>query len=440
MHDQDLYRQCLESIPLQIRKCYDGGKRSALGYTSDLDVLIRWDAATFSDMVAAHLTAKPSFQNGDTLDSVSDFVRVVCYLILNGLGGEIEITSAQVCEELETRFDCKPALGGTCAQGAAALACAGLPIVAQISDRSRPVCEFLNYPEISMISQEGKPVPVMEVTSGQEPVKHFILQYNKGDIIRIGNTDHVIPVSNRLIMDYDDMHKTLPVDPAFLAYMEAHAKDIPSYNISGFNAIVSLEVLKQTAKDMTAHYRRVKETNPDCVLYLESAHYLSPESRHLVYHSFAPYLDVLGMNEEELSDLAITAGHPLIWQNLPSLLSTLERIHETYPAKGLVVHSKDYAVYYGWQPQGIDMEAALCLGNLLSGTRARIGRYGTFADFEETLHLPLSPVGLAFAKGMPKEHKGRSVFIVPSRYMENPATTIGLGDTFVAGMQIAFIR
>lgn len=439
MRYQALYRQCLESIAAKIAKSYNKGLRSALGYTSDLDVLIRWDVNTFNEMVDKHLCAQPSFHVGDVLNSVSDFVCVVCHLVLNGIGGEIEIKSKDVREEITKRFDCVYALGGTSAQGSAALACVGIPVLMQISDRSEAVCRFLDYPEISMISHDGKIVPVMEMVSGLEPVNHFILQYDKGDLIRIGQAQHVIPLSNRLIMDDDDLHKTLPVDTAALKYVEAHARDIPSYNISGFNSIMSPEILGDTVIKMSAHYEEVKKANPACVLYLESAHYLNPQSRETVYKGFAPYLDILGMNEEELSDLAGANGQEFVMGDLRSLLSTLEVIHDAYPAKGLVIHSKDYALYYGWPRKGIDVEKALCLGNLLSGTRARVGHYGNLEDCEGTLALPLSGPGLELAQSMPEQHRGRMVCIVPSRYMSNPLATIGLGDTFAAGMQIAFI-
>lgn len=440
MHYQDLYRQCLDCIPHQIRKCYDSGKRSALGYTSDLDVLIRWDINTFNELVDKYLHEKPSFQSGDVLTNTNDFVRVVCYLILKGVGGEIDIKSSDVCAMITNRFDCTYALGGTSAQGSAALACVGIPTLMQISDRSEAVCSFLDYPEISMISSQGKVVSVMEMISGLAPVKHFILQYNKGDVLRVGGSEHIIPLSNRLIMDdHDDMHKLLPVDSIALEYLETHAEEISSYNISGFNSIVSQEVLKNTVQRMSKHYQQMKQANPDCVLYLESAHYLNPKGRELVYKGFAPFLDALGMNEEELSDLANVNGQNFVWNNMTSLLSTLEIIHEAYPAKGLVIHTKDYAVYYGWPHKNVNMEKALCCGNLISGTRARIGHYGSVKDCEETLAIPLSAVGLEMAKNMPSEHKGRMVRIVPSCYIENPLTTVGLGDTFVAGMQIAFI-
>jgi ADP-dependent phosphofructokinase/glucokinase len=184
----------------------------------------------------------------------------------------------------------------------------------------------------------------------------------------------------------------------------------------------------------------VKKANPGCILYLESAHYISGDSRHMVFHGLAPYLDILGMNEEELADLVQCQGQTLVAGNSQSLLNALKLVQNVYPVKGLVVHSKDFAVYYGREQPGIDMEAALCLGNLLAGTKARIGRYGSLEECRGTLEVPLSPMGLALARSMPSRHNGRTVGIVPSRYMENPVATIGLGDTFVAGMQIAWIR
>lgn len=441
MYYQDLYRQCLNSLSDKIRMCNDLGKRTCLGYTSDLDVLIRWDLFAFNEMVEKHLRDQvPSFQPTDVLHDASDFVRVVCYLMINGIGGEIDICSHDLCEELAANFEWEYSLGGTSAQGSAALASVGIPVLMQISDRSENVCRYLNYPEISMISAAGNIVPVMEMVSGLEPVRHFILQYDKGDIIKIGREQYTVPISNRLIMDdHDEMHKMLPVDPAALTYLENHALDIASYNISGFNSIVAPEILQHTIQTMSAHYRQVKKTNPNCVLYLESAHYLNPQSRETVYKGFAPYLDILGMNEEEISDLAGAHGWEFSLNDPPSLVSTLEMIHESYPARGLVVHTKDFAMYYGWPNHLFDMEKALCWGNLLSGTRARVGHYGDAEDCEGTLLLPLSQVGIALTKAIPKEHKGRLIYIVPSRYMENPRTTIGLGDTFAAGMQIAFI-
>ena len=437
---KDRYRQSLESVPGYAEFCGRTGKRLVLGYTSDLDILIHWDVKVFNQILEDYLQEKPSLKDGETIDSLQDFARMVSHYMLLGGGGEADISSFDVCKMLEERFITTPGLGGTCAQGAAAMAQVGIPLIAHISDRSEPVCRFLEYEEVCLVSPQGKAVPAMEYCSGKEPVKHFILQYAKGDILKIFGKEYTIPLSNRLILDYDTLHKDLPVDDHFLTYCEEHAGKIPSYNVSGYNAIVSKQILAKTLDKMSAHYKRVKENNADCILYLEGAHYLNFESKKMVFTALGPYLDIMGMNEEELEDLAQRIGYSLDLESLPSIIGALECVIEEYPVKGLVVHSKDYALYYGAEIPGVDLEQGLTLGNLLSGTRARTGHYGNVEECEESLSLPLSPVGLNFANQLEKLELKQKMVLVPSKYREHPTTTIGLGDTFVAGMQICFIR
>jgi ADP-dependent phosphofructokinase/glucokinase len=54
------------------------------------------------------------------------------------------------------------------------------------------------------------------------------------------------------------------------------------------------------------------------------------------------------------------------------------------------------------------------------------------------MRLPLSPAGVAFAERLARMKTKKSAYMVPSRYMERPKCTIGLGDTFMAGFLISF--
>ena len=148
----------------------------------------------------------------------------------------------------------------------------------------------------------------------------------------------------------------------------------------------------------------------------------------------------MGMNEEELVDLAKKKEYELDKNDIESVLSALDYLLELYPVKGIVMHSKDYALYYGAQMEEIDLEMGLTMGNLMSATRARIGHYGTQAECRETLGVNLSPAGLEFAEEISKMKPKHTAILVPSRYMEKPKYTIGLGDTFVAGMQMCFVK
>lgn len=439
MFYEDHYEKYLNEIEQDIERCQQTGQRVVFGYTSDLDIVFRYDADAFGALADEYLKEKPEILPEDRIDSIADLARVASAYLIAGEGGEVEITDYAVCQYLNTHFTGAKGLGGTCAQGAAALAAVGMPLIAHISDRCRPVCELMDYPGLNTIYQ-GRQVPIMEIATEDTPVYHMILQYTKGDTLEIAGKTYTVPCSNRLIMDFDTIHKDLFVDPDFQAYLEAHAPQIVSYNISGLNAILDPELAARRLDALESHYRAMKEKNPDCIFYFESAHYMSPQVKHIVYHKMAQYVDILGMNEEELVVHTKECGQSIDKSSFPDIIRGLELVQKRHGVRGIILHTKDYSMYYGNELKGIDIEKGLTIGNLMSGTRARIGQYGSRSDCAESLSLPLSPTGLQFARELAKMELPCSACLVPSRYMEKPKYTIGLGDTFVAGVQMAFIR
>ena len=436
---QDNYKMYLEHIPEDIETCIKTGKRHIFGYTSNLDVVVEWNVETFNKILSKYLKEEPSAQEGETIDSIEDFARIVSYYTIKGFGGEVDATNVQVYDYLEKKFKTELALGGTCAQGAAALNAIGFPAIAHLTDKSKEVRERIDSPGIYMVLEKGL-IPIGEAVMDSTPTRHVVLQYPKDDKIIANGLEYCVPVSNRIIIDYDLIHKYLPIDGAFLNYCEDHADDIYSYSISGFNAIVDSEILKDRLAELGQHYSKIKEENPSCILYLESAHYLNSVNKVTTFNEMARYIDILGMNEEELVDLTQQIGVFVDKDNLESILNGLEVLTENYSIKGIVMHTKDYSMYYGEGFEDIDIEKGLTLGNLMSATRARTGCYGSYEECAESLSLELSQIGLNFAEQLEGIATKKNVLLVPSRYMEHPKYTIGLGDTFVAGMQICFIR
>lgn len=434
----DRYQEYLQLVPDKIRRCEETGRRAVLAYASNLDVLVRWNCESFNRFLAEYLKEEPSFQEGDEIASEEDLARILSYFVIHGLGGEVDITSRKVIDVLTEYFDVEYGLGGTCAQGAAALGSMGIPVLVHITDCSKDVIRQMSGIRIEAV-KHGRAVPVETCVSGEEALCHFIVQFTKDDVIRVFGKEYKVRLSNRLIMGYDTVHKVLPVEEEFLAYCEKNAKDICSYDISGFNAVTDRKIMQERLERLAVHYRSVKEKNPDCRIYFESAHFINNEIREYTYQTLAEVIDIMGMNEEELVDLTRTRGYTVDKDSLDSILKGLEELIKVYPVHGFVVHSKDYALYFGKDMPGTDIEQGLTLGNLVSGTRARTGRYGSVSDCRETLKLELSGTGLAFAKELEGYHLPYKVVLVPSRYMEKPATTIGLGDSFVAGMQICFL-
>lgn len=436
MPHRELYARYYEHLPADVHASLESGRRIVFGYTSDLDVAIEWNGETFSEILSKYLKEEPRFLPGDVINSMPSFARIVSSSMIRGLGGEIDIIDDSVCEYLESRFTCARILGGTCAQGATVLTAIGFPVLVHITDRSREVTRLMDGPHVRVVAKEGV-VPLLEGASAEPPVRHFILQYPKGARITVDGVIHEAPASNRLIMDFDAIHKSLPLDRHFLDHCEAIAKDMRVYSVSGFNAILDPEIMEKRTDELAAHYRRVKSRNPDCMIYLEDAHYLRFDLKGLVFTKFAGLVDIFGMNDEELVDHAMRLGFRTDRDDLSSVLDGLEVLLRRYGMRGIVLHTKDYSLFYGNALGGVDVSKGLSLGNILAATRARTGRYGSYEDCGETLRLPLSPRGVAFSEQLARKKTGMCAHLVPSLYMDQPTCTIGLGDTFMGGFLIS---
>ena len=118
---QDNYLKYFESVPAAIEKCKETGNRLVLGYTSDLDAIATCDEATFNMLIDKYLTEEPSYVE-EAVYTMSDFVRIFTYFAMNGLGGEVDIASEAVVDEMKECFEMTYSLGDTCAQSTGALA------------------------------------------------------------------------------------------------------------------------------------------------------------------------------------------------------------------------------------------------------------------------------------------------------------------------------
>ena len=436
----DRYADYLDKLQEEITCGDKTARRPLVGFCSNADVVLAWDAASYNRILQKHLHAEPDQGRGEQIASMEDFARISSWYITQGLGGNMDISNAQVCEELLASFRTEPALGGTGAQAAAALGAIGIPADVHLTDRSKPVCAMLGGRGIMMI-ENGARIPVEDCQDQASPIYHFILQFRKDDIIEVGGKEFRIPCSNRLILFYDPIHRLLPIAADYCAYYEQNSRNLTSYLLSGFDAVVDASVIEERLEMLSSHIARVKERNPQMVCYLEGAFYLNPEVKSRVMHQLGALADVVGMNEEELAEAVAEFGQTIDLDDAAQVLDGIKLYRKHFGLRGIVLHTKDYAMYDGKPLTGVDMEQGLTLGNLMAATRARTGRYGTWQDCADSLALPLSERGKAFVQKF-TEQAGQDEdavpVVVPSRYIEHPRYTIGLGDTFTAGVQICF--
>lgn len=427
------YQELDEMIAARVKK----GSYVALGYTSNLDILCDFQVSTLNKLLEQYLPDADisTMKAAKKITRMEEFLETVVFFCSRGIGGEVDISDFSFIKDT---FEVKNGMGGTATQGALALAAVGCPSIVHLTDDSKEVCDILVSPYIYTVSEDGKLVHTDKIKQTNEQEIHYIIQFKKGDVIKLGNKTVTIPVSNRLIITKTTVNETVPFSQAYFSYIEKHAGNIKSNVLSSFNCILDREILKERLEYVKNHIGKYKNNNSKGIVFFEDAHYHDREVKELCLEMLYPYVDIVSMNEEELEYTLKMYDLPIDTEDIFSCVGGAEYIREKFGIqKGVIVHTKDYSMYVGEEIEA-DIEKGLILGNMLATAKAISGWYGTKEQIGEILKLPLSERGMKFKKSIGEKGLMGRVVLVPSRYIDKPKYTIGLGDSFVAGVQICF--
>lgn len=410
----------------------------AMGCTSNLDLLCEFDAERLNRLLEQHLQGEKlaDMKTVPLIQNIQDLLRTIVYYCVRGIGGEADVSDVEL---VKTCFDCREGMGGTAVQAALALAGLHCDSVVHLTDDSREVCRLLESPFVYTISEEEQAVHTDQIKQTQEQEVHCIVQFQKGSVIRLGEEKVEIPCSNRLILTKITVNASVPLSKKYLKWVEEHATYIKSNVISSLNAILDRDVLKQRLKELEQHIQRYRENNPEGIVFFEDAHYHDDEVRKLCLETLYSFVDIVSLNEEELKyTLEEMYDFRVEIENIKSCVEGARFIRKKLGLqKGVIIHTKDYSMYVGEELKA-DIEKGLMYGNMLATAKAYHGWYGTKETVEEILKFPLSPKGLEHYRTIEEGKYAEKVVLVPSKYMDKPRYTIGLGDSFVGGVQLCF--
>jgi len=431
------YLNCFGAMSSLIADRTKEKKYIALGLASNLDLICEFDIAILNQMIDqylpdADLTKMKAFR---FISSMEELVETFVYYCLHGLGGEAEIENADL---IEKHFKWNHAIGGTGVQAAMALAELGCKSVNHLTDDSKEVCQVLASPYVFVVDQKGMLTSTMEAQQLQKQEIHYVIQFRKGEVLQSDEQAFEIPASNRLIVVKMTVNKIVPFYEPYFRFIENNAKQITSHVISSFNEISDLQILDQRLEYLGNHVIKYRQANPRGIVFFEEAHYHNDCARVFCMEKLYPKVDIVSMNEEELVHISKMHDMVVEIENIVSCVEALQKIREICGVqKGMVVHTKDYAMYVG-NPLEIDMEAGLIYGNMIAAAKAMHGSYGTKEQIAKLLELEFSATGLRKYCDLQNSRYAAKAVLVPSKYMDKPPFTIGLGDSFTAGLQLCF--
>lgn len=438
MHSQWEDFSYIQSV---IEKKRSGQGLVSMTLASGIDYIVKWDLEAINRWYS-ELTIDPAGGRSEGLNDSRDFLRLIYDMIAGGSGIDIQINTLELCKELEKRFRIEEyTVAGTAAQGACALAKMGFYAALHTTVMTKKLRSLMASPFLlteengqlkSLTEEDAKP-------DDREYAPHFIFQYSPGDEIVVNGKSMMAGKANRLILTYDRKNMMTPINDKYFRALQNSVRPISSMVVSGFNTIVSKEIIIEKVREIARWIERLYSYSHDIVFYFEGAAYHTRSFIPFLYDRLGGIVDVLGFNEDELKDIMEINNIRFDIANYKDLLSALRFLEERYnPRLGIVFHTKDYSLYLGKKTRA-DIEGGLHLGNLMAAAKARTGYYGDLDSLRECLSVPLSREGMKLYE-FAGSHGEEECIVAPNRALEMPKSTIGLGDTFTAGMQLAFIN
>ena len=326
----------------------------------------------------------------------------------NGIGGELFVDWPDGPAWIDRHVSGRRAVGGTSAQAAYMLAELGAPALIAIEDRSRGQLDVLHPGTLAATGGGLLPVSALAGEGAGRP-PHYIFEFTAGEMIGTARA----PRSSRTIVRFD--HSELQRDAAFVRASVERAADAGAGILCGFNEIPpeSADAELDYAMDVAAAWRRAGLK----IIHVELGDFPSTALRDETIRRLLPAATSVGMSRSELADLTRPDEPPE---------AAAIRLAEAYDLDRVCVHADEWAFAATRGDAGRELEA-LETGCLLAATRAANGYFAVperVPDGARFLPPPL-PASL--------RREGWSIACCPAPYLEKPAATIGLGDTFLAG-------
>jgi len=313
--------------------------------------------------------------------------------------------------------------------------------------------------------------PLMAVRSSDEPLIHWIFEFDKGTEVKINDERIETPAANRFIATWDEYNARLELDPAFEEGSLRIIKNADKAMISGYHLLRKKypggstfnECIEKTVKLLS----RWKKVNPHLKIHFEQAFLSDLEIIKATCDEVFPYVDALGLNEDEVALILDAYGWNELAEKIRSECSAFilyegaEKILGMFKLRRIIIHTRDFVLSLLKPEYEITPETeqhALLFGAAVAATRATTGQFGSLDDVQETLANPvlhLSEVGLTqhlylaekleqigitaserFLKTGIAKSDEYSLIYIPTKITDHPVSTVGLGDCITAGILV----
>lgn len=421
--------------------------------------------------------------------SKADFVAGLIYCMKNGCGAEWLVLEKTVFEFLKNRYFEKSLvrMGGNAGIMTNALsqleASRVIPNIAVPSKIQLSLFsgESIYFPDLAIESEEKSKAELKEniyaAPNSQDPI-HFVFDFSEGETFSLYGTEIIVPRENRFIASCDNLNLRLYVNPAFEKYAIEHASEIDGALISGFHLLVenypdgsSYETI---LRKVLLQLKSWKAENDRVRIHLEFGHFANKKIANSVFLEFTPFMDSIGMNEDELASFRHFHGVPeeeILLMDVEAVGNAVCKLAVSHRLKKIIIHTREFVLIafktniestadFPALQDLRDLESSSLqrtAGSKLEAMKFGVSCAGAYAASgklrgrkfvkEESSKLQESPIGKKqlelFLKYFNGQALGQGAYafkgeyilcVLPTLLSNNPITTVGLGDTITAGI------
>jgi hypothetical protein len=327
-----------------------------------------------------------------------------------GIGGEIRVDWSEGPHWVDENLPLRTALGGTSAHAARLLTMLGAPALLALEHRGPEQVGVLD-PDM-LIAEGSRPVRAADVVAaGANRPRVYVFEFTAGESFG-GIT---APRSSRIIVRFHDL--ALEHDAAFERLsprLIGTHRGLGAGIVSGFNALGAGPALEPGLEYARRHAQGWAAAGIG-VIHLEMAGYETDHCRDTALNRLAGSVTSIGMSLSEFRAIDPEA---------PSLSGGMRRLGERLGVDRICVHADHWAMSATRRDPAQEREA-LMMGCLMASARTATG----------SLHVPQALPVEAHFETPPEEETQDEWHIVScsSPHLDRPRTTLGLGDTFMAG-------
>lgn len=308
--------------------------------------------------------------------------------------------------------------------------------------------QFLKLDNLVSFDEKGQEIPAYKIDRVTDiPLIHWIIEFDKNDVLKIDGQEFICPKSNRFIATYDPLNLHLAMDGNFVK--ATTNQKIDYVILSGFHALTERNKGVELQAGTLPIIKDWKEKG--AILHLEVASTQDKKVREAIIKTIAPISDSIGINERETIDILEVIGEANLAAECEKsthsvkLFEAMLKIKKVVKCKRIQMHM--FGLYITLQDKNFVISPVANLRGMVMAATIAASKAGTGSLNDKNNLLwasnrEVSDIGLKELTDLAEftgdkelietgigEFEGFDIIAVPTIIIEKPLTLVGMGDT-----------